>query len=101
LIVALDVIEHFLISDVMSIINFSLYRANFLLLVWPSAHPQTAVTHPFDRHRSSFELKDLSEKFDVVFYSQTGFAQMHYLHRYHIALIRGFMNPGVLPPVIT
>jgi|688.fasta_scaffold257134_2 hypothetical protein len=101
LIVALDVIEHFLISDVMSIINFSLYRANFLLLVWPSAHPQTAMTHPFDRHRSSFELKDLSEKFDVVFYSQTGFAQMHYLHRYHIALIRGFMNPGVLPPVIT
>ncbi|HIJ88376.1 MAG TPA: hypothetical protein HPP97_11960 [Desulfuromonadales bacterium] len=101
LIVALDVVEHFLISDVMSIIHFSLYRANYLLLVWPSQHPQTAVTNLFDRHRSSFDLRDLTEKYDVVFYSQTGFAQMHYLHRYHIALLRGFMNSNVLPPFIT
>lgn len=100
LIVALDVIEHFLISDVMSIINFSLYRANHMLLVWPSAHPQAAVSNPFDRHRSSFELKDLTDKFDVVFYSQTGFAQMHAVHRYHVALIRGFMNTGVVPPIL-
>jgi len=100
LIVALDVIEHFLLSDVMSIINFSLYRADFMLLVWPSAHPQAAVTNPFDRHRASFELKDLTEKFDVVFYSQTGFAQMHYLHRYHIALLRGFMNPNIIAPIL-
>lgn len=100
LIVALDVIEHFLLSDVMSIINFSLYRADYMLLVWPSAHPQAAVTNPFDRHRASFELEDLTDKFDVVFYTQTGFAQMHYMHRYHIALLRGFMNPNVLPPFI-
>ena len=100
LIVALDVIEHFLISDVMSIIHFSLYRANYMLLVWPSLHPQAASTSAFDRHRSSFELSDISSRFDVVFYSQTGFAQMHYQHRYHIALIRGFMNPNVLPPFV-
>lgn len=100
LIVAIDVIEHFLISDVMSIIHFSLYRANYLLLVWPSEHPQSASTNAFDRHRSSFNLKDVADRFDVVFYSQTGFAQMHYLHRYHIVLIRGFMNPNVLPPFI-
>lgn len=98
LIVALDVIEHFMLSDVMSIINFSLYRSDYMLLIWPSAHPQSAVSNTFDRHRASFELKDLTEKFDVVLYSQTGFAQMHYLHRYHVALIRGFMNPNVLPP---
>lgn len=100
LIVALDVIEHFLLSDVMSIIGFSLYRADYLLLVWPSAHPQTAETSPFDRHRASFELKDLTDKFDVVFYSQTGFAQMHYQHRYHIALLRGYMNASVVPPIV-
>jgi hypothetical protein len=93
LIVALDVIEHFLYSDVISIINFSLYRADYMLLVWPSAHPQSAVTNPFDRHRSSFE-------FEVVFYSQTGFAQMNFMHRYHIALLRGFMNANVFPPFI-
>jgi hypothetical protein len=100
LIVALDVIEHFLLSDVMSIIDFSLYRADYMLLVWPSAHPQSAVTNSFDRHRASFELKDLTGKFDVVFYSQTGFAQMHYQHRYHIALLRGVMNTKVFPPYI-
>jgi hypothetical protein len=101
LIVALDVIEHFLLSDVISIINFALYRADYMLLVWPSAHPQSAVTNPFDRHRSSFELKDLTDRFDVVFYSQTGFAQMHYQHRYHIAVLRGCMNANVLPPFIS
>lgn len=92
LIVALDVIEHFLYSDIISIINFGLYRAEYILLVWPSAHPQSSVTSTFDRHRSSFELKDLVDKFNVVHYCQTGFAQVNSLHRYHIALIRGHMN---------
>lgn len=100
LIVALDVIEHFLISDVISIINFSLYRANYLLLVWPSQHPQSGIEHSFDRHRSSFDIKEIADKFDLVFYSQTGFAKIHFLHRYHIALFRGFMNPNVLPPFL-
>lgn len=100
LIVALDVIEHFLYSDVLSIINFSLYRADYMLLVWPSAHPQNAETSGFDRHRASFELKELVDKFDVVFYTQTGFAQMHFSDRYHIALLRGFMNFRTFPPLV-
>jgi hypothetical protein len=95
LIVALDVIEHFLFSDILSIINFSLYRSKYLLLVWPSCHPQSASTSAFDRHRSSFTLRDLADKFDTVFYSQTGFANHHFLHQYHIILLRGFMNPEV------
>lgn len=99
MVVALDVIEHFLYSDILSIINFALYRSDYMLLVWPSAHPQSAETSPFDRHRASFELRDLSDRFDVVYYAQTGFAQMHCVHRYHIALLRGFMNVKVLPAV--
>ena len=97
MVVALDVIEHFLYSDILSIINFALYRSDYMLLVWPSAHPQSAVTSSFDRHRASFELRDLSERFDVVLYAQTGFAQMNCVHRYHVALLRGFMNVKVLP----
>lgn len=97
MVVALDVIEHFMYSDVMSIVNFALYRADYMLLVWPSAHPQNGVHHSFDRHRSSFELRDLSDKFDVVFYAQSGFAEMNCVHRYHIALLRGHMNVKVLP----
>jgi SAM-dependent methyltransferase len=100
LIVALDVIEHFLYSDIISIINFSLYRSEYMLLVWPSAHPQSAVTNAFDRHRASFELRDLSDKFDVVFYIQTGFSSMNVLHRYHLALLRGFMNVKTLPSLL-
>jgi len=44
-------------SDVISIINFSLYRADYMLLVWPSAHPQAATTSPFDRHRAANPFK--------------------------------------------
>jgi hypothetical protein len=97
MVVALDVIEHFLYSDVISIINFALYRSDYMLLVWPSAHPQSGTLHSFDRHRSSFELRDLTDKFDVVCYSQSGFAEMNCVHRYHIALLRGHMNAKVLP----
>jgi len=97
LVVALDVIEHFLYSDIISIINFALYRADYMLLVWPSAHPQDGVNHAFDRHRASFELRDLTNKFDVVFYAQSGFAELNCVHRYHIVLLRGHMNVKVLP----
>lgn len=100
MIVALDVIEHFLYSDILSIINFSLYRADYMLLVWPSEHPQSATSNPFDRHRASFDLSDLVSKFDVVFYTQTGFAQLHFVHRYHVVLLRGFMNVNVFPPLL-
>lgn len=98
MVVALDVIEHFLYSDVISIINFALYRSDYMLLVWPSAHPQDGVHNAFDRHRASFELRDLTNKFDVVFYAQSGFAAMNCVHRYHIALLRGHLNVKVLPP---
>lgn len=97
--VALDVIEHFLYSDIISIINFALYRSDYMMLVWPSAHPQDGVNHAFDRHRASFELEDLTSKFDVVFYAQSGFAELNCVHRYHIVLLRGHMNVKVLPPI--
>ena len=92
LIVIMDVIEHFLLSDANSIIDFALYRTKWLLLVWPSKHPQYGVSNYFDRHRNSFEINALTEKIDVVFYEQTGFAQLHYLHRYHFCVLRGTMN---------
>ena len=99
-ILALDVIEHFLYSDAISIINFSLYRCDYMMLVWPSQHPQTATSNSFDRHRSSFGIRELSQNFDVVFYAQTGFAQVHSVHQYNVVLLRGFMNLRVFPPLI-
>jgi SAM-dependent methyltransferase len=99
LIAILDVIEHFLLSDALSIIDFSLYRAQWLLLVWPSKHPQDAVSNAFDRHRTSFEIETLSKNFDLVHYEQKGFAQMHFLNRYHCCLLRGHMNVLNLNPM--
>ena len=90
--VVMDVIEHFLYSDAISIIDFALYRSNWLLLVWPSKHPQSGFTNKFDRHRTSFELNTLTNLFDVAYYEQRGFAQVNYLHRYHLCVLRGHMN---------
>jgi hypothetical protein len=98
-VVILDVIEHFLLGDALSILTFALYRANWVLVAWPSKHPQMGEIHAFDRHRCSLEIKDLTSHFDVVFYSQTGFAQVHFLHRYHLVLMRGYMNPQTALPL--
>lgn len=90
--VIMDVIEHFLYSDAISIIDFALYRSKWALLVWPSKHPQGGYTNKFDRHRTSFELRNLSNLFDIVVYEQKGFAQLNYVHRYHLCILRGHMN---------
>ena len=94
LVVAMDVIEHFLFSDAISIIDFSLYRSNWMLLVWPSQHPQDGASSSFDRHRTSFTLRALTDRFEVVFYRQCGFGQYNFLGLYHCALLRGHMNLG-------
>jgi hypothetical protein len=92
LIVAMDVIEHFLYSDAISIIDFALYKSKWLLLVWPSKPPQSGISNKFDRHRTSFELGTLTNLFDVAYYEQRGFAQVNYLHRYHLCVLLGHMN---------
>ena len=88
LIVAMDVIEYFMLSDALSIINFALYRSDYMLPVWLPAHTQTALTNAYDRHRCSFERRDIANSFDIIHYSQTGFADFHLVHRNHIALLR-------------
>jgi len=99
LIAALDVIEHFMFSDAISIIDYSLYYAKYVLLVWPSRYPQEG-NNSFDIHRTSFELKELTDRFDIIYYSQTGFSEMSLSYRYHIALIRGHMNYTSMRPAI-
>lgn len=72
LIAALDVLEHFMFSDAISIVDCSLHYCDFFLMVWPSKNPQN-LNNKYDIHRSSIELNDLSNRFDVVYYSQTKF----------------------------
>ncbi len=97
LIVAMDVLEHFMYGDAISIIDCSLYYCDWFLVVWPSHYPQYS-TNQFDRHRSSFELKDLSNRFDVIHYTQTGLSTISSIYRFHLAVIRGHQNLSVLTP---
>ncbi len=97
LVVCTDVIEHFFRSDALGIIDFCLYRTNWLILVWPTAHPQTGEISSFDRHRTSFGVDKLAQEFDLVHYSQSGFAQIHCVHSYHLAVLRGHMNLANFP----
>jgi hypothetical protein len=93
-----DVLEHFLYSDAISIVKFLAYRCDWILLVWPSKHPQDASTHQFDRHRFSLSPAELfNNNFDIVRYEQTGFSSVPFVHSYHLALIRGDMNLNTAP----
>jgi hypothetical protein len=98
MIIALDVIEHFMYSDAISIIDSSLYNCEWLLLVWPSRLPQDG--DDLDIHRTSFELRELASRFDIVYYSQTGLNEISVAQRYHLALVRGYMNFKTIRPAL-
>ncbi len=93
-----DVLEHFLFSDAISMLKFLAYRCDWILLIWPSKHPQDASTSHYDRHRCSIHPAELfNNYFDIVRYEQTGFSNIPYIHSYHLALIRGDMNIHTAP----
>ena len=99
LMVAIDVIEHFMHGDAFSIIDYSLYYCDHFLLVWPSRNLQVTPAL-YDIHRTSFELRDLANRFDVAYYSYSVLEDNHpdpniICHpesKYHIALLRGHVN---------
>ena len=97
---ALDVLEHLPRSDVFSILDMLLYRSKFVLIIWPSRHPQLAEGDPYKAHRSSFVLRDLATSFEVVSYLTTGFAPISSVHNYSLCLLRGHMFLSQMPPII-
>lgn len=98
--IAMDVFEHLKYTDMISAIDQLLYNCNLFLLIHPSKHPQKAGGNHFDAHRTSFELQDIANRFEILFYNLTGFAQLSAVHRYHFTLIRGHMNLKTYPPII-
>ena len=67
--IAADVFEHLSYSDMISALDQLLYRCNLFLLIHPSKHPQKAKGNTFNAHRSSFELHDLSSRYEFIFYN--------------------------------
>lgn len=100
LFVAADVFEHLPWSDMISALDQLLYHCKLFLLIHPSKHPQQANGNQFDAHRTSFELIDIANRFEVIYYNLTGFAQISSVHRYHFTLIRGHMNLITYPPMV-
>lgn len=110
LIVGMDIIEHFMYGEAMSIIDYSLYNCDYFLLVWPSKFPQNLgdphrdgnlhVASILDVHRTSFELSDICNRFDVVHYTQVNLSENPSIMRFHLAVLRGHVNTKPLFPPI-
>jgi len=66
-----DMLEHLYRSKVIDYIDFLLYRTNWILCIWPTNLPQDDWEgNGYECHRSNFKLKDLSDKFEVEFYTK-------------------------------
>ncbi len=107
LMVAIDVIEHFMHSDAFSIIDYSLYYCDHMLIVWPSRNLQVTPAL-YDIHRTSFVLRDLANRFDVAYYSYAVLEDDHpdpniVCHpdsKYHVAVVRGHVNSKNRPLIV-
>jgi hypothetical protein len=66
-----DMLEHLYRSKVIDYIDFLLYKTNWILCIWPTNLPQDDWEgNGYECHRSNFKLKDLSDKFEVEFYTK-------------------------------
>ncbi|WP_413441281.1 hypothetical protein [Synechococcus sp. MIT S1220] len=98
--IAMDVLEHLPFSEMISTVDQLLYHCELMLIIHPSKHPQNAGDNLLDAHRTSFELIDLAQRFEIIYYNLTGFAQISSIHRYHFTLLRGHMNLKTVPALI-
>ena len=94
-IVASDVIEHFMYSDAISILDYSLFCCKYFILVWPSRSGSAPTTNQFDIHRTSFELRQIVDRFDVVYYT---YANDGPTSKYQIAVLKGHCNTDSTDP---
>jgi len=61
-----DVLEHFFRSQAIDYIDYFLYRANWVIALWPTFLPQDdAMDNHYEIHKCNFKLADLATKFDV------------------------------------
>ena len=64
-----DVLEHLFRSSVIDYLDYFLYRTRWVIIVWPTHHPQDDYyNNHYEVHRSNFNLRDLSDKFDVQYF---------------------------------
>lgn len=93
-----DVLEHFYRSQAIDLLDYFLYRAGWVIAIWPSNMPQDAWHgNAFEIHKSNFSLNDLASKFDVQYYTKA-FGWFHWNDAemthcwYNYAVMRGYVT---------
>jgi len=93
-----DVLEHLFRSQVIDILDYFLYKAKWIILLWPNNMPQDDYgNNPYEIHKSNFTLNDLTSKFDVQFYIKNfayyNWNDPNYSDAYlNYAVLKGCMN---------
>lgn len=85
-----DVLEHLFRSDAMDVLDFVLYRAKYVVVMWPNNYWQDDWEgHESEAHKSNFTLKDFSDKgFDVIFFKKRRYGN----ERMSFCILQGYMN---------
>lgn len=91
-----DVLEHLFRSEAIDILDCLLYRADWLLALWPTNMPQNDEyeNNQYEIHKSNFKLNDLAAAFDVHYYQKKFFWFQHEnpeysACEYHYCVLRG------------
>lgn len=89
-----DVLEHMFRSDAMDVLDFILYRAKYVVVMWPNNYWQDDWEgHESEAHKSNFTIKDFVDKgFDVIYYKQRRFGN----ERMSFSILQGYMNKDEL-----
>lgn len=92
-----DVLEHFFRSQAIDYLDYFLYRAQWVVAIWPSQMPQDAWEgNGYEIHKNNFSLLDLASKFDVQYYKKV-FGWFHWNDAemthcwYNYAVMRGYV----------
>jgi hypothetical protein len=92
-----DVLEHFFRSQAIDYLDYFLYRAQWVVAIWPSQMPQDAWEgNGYEIHKNNFSLLDLASKFDVQYYKKV-FGWFHWNDSemthcwYNYAVMRGYV----------
>ena len=98
LVVIGDVLEHLFRSEVIDVLDFMLYRTDWLMALWPTNLPQNDEyeNNAYEAHKSNFKLPELAALFDVHYYEKKfayflGYNSPEYnACEYHYCLLRGY-----------
>lgn len=91
-----DILEHMFRSEAMDVIDFLLYRTNYIVVQWPTDFVQDDwENHQSEVHRSNFKLLDFCLKgFNVLKYKKIDFHNDGFTM--HYCVLNGYKNKNII-----